>query len=100
MRHVGADIHQVGDAVTALTLGIALEELAYLEEEHHEHGFGILRLGIWQESDTEGTDGSDSHQQMFIKRFAFRNSFPCLMEGLMTDQQIRNEIHQQQLEGG
>ena len=85
MGHVGTDIHEVGDAVTALSLGIALEKFTYLEEEHHEDSLQILRLGIRQETDAEGTDGSHRHQQVLVECLALRDTFPCLVERLVSD---------------
>ena len=50
MGHVGADIHQVADACTTLSFGIALEEFPYLEEKHDEDGLRKLCLGTWQKT--------------------------------------------------
>ena len=77
---VGPDVHQMSDAITALTLGIALEEFANLEEEHDEDRLRKLRLSAWQETDTKGTDGGDRHEEMFIEHLALSNALPCFME--------------------
>ena len=99
MCNVRPDIHQMSDARTALSLGIALKELAYLEEEHHKHCLRELRLCTWQKSDTQCSDGSHRHEEMLIKGIALHYPLPCLVECLMTYYQIRNEIYQQQLPG-
>ena len=70
----------MGNAVAALALGVALEEFTYLEEEHHEHCFGELRLGTRQEADAEGTDGGDRHKEMFIKGIALQDTLPRLVQ--------------------
>ena len=70
MRYIWSDIHQMGNAVAALTLGIALEELAYLEEEHHEDCLRELGLSPRQKAYSQGTNGSDRHQEVLIKGIA------------------------------
>ena len=80
MCHVWADIHEVGNAVTALTFGITLEEFANLEEQHDEDGLGELRLSARKEADAEGADGSDGHEEMLVKDIALGDAFPCFMQ--------------------
>ena len=84
MSHVGPDVHQMADALTALALGIALEELAHLEEEHDEDRLGELGLGTRQEADAEGSDSGDGHEEMLVEGIAMGNSLPRLMERLMA----------------
>ena len=96
MCHVGTDIHEVGNAVTALTFGIALEEFANLEEQHDEDGLRIFCLGTRQETDAQGSDGSYRHEEMFVEHVALRDAFPCFVQCLVTYQQIRYKINQQQ----
>ena len=74
----------MGDTLTALSLGIALEELAYLEEEHHEDGLRKFVFGTWQEADAESSDGGDRHEKMFIERIATGDAFPSLMQCLVA----------------
>ena len=74
----------MGNALTTLPLGVALKQLTYLEEEHHEDGLGELRLSPWQEADEQGTDSSYRHQEMLVEPVAFDNSFGCLFEGVET----------------
>ena len=54
MSHIGPNVHQVRNAIAALALGIALKEFAHLEEQHHKHRLGELRLGTRQETDAQG----------------------------------------------
>jgi hypothetical protein len=69
----------VGDAVTGLALSIALEEFADLEEEHHEDSLGVLGLGTREETDQQGSDGSDGHEEMFVEGVAVGDSLPGLV---------------------
>ena len=85
MRHVWPDVHQMGDARTALAFGIALEELTDLEEEHDEDGLGELRLSPGQETDAEGTDGSDRHEEMLVEGITMGDSLPRFVQGLVTN---------------
>ena len=78
--YVGTDIHQVRDACATLSLGIALEELTYLKEQHHEDGLWKFRLGARHETDAEGTDGSYRHQEMLIERVAMCQSLCSFLQ--------------------
>ena len=84
MRHVWSYIHQVGDALTALTLGIALEEFTNLEEKHHKDRFRKLRLSPRQETNAEGTYRGNGHEEVLIEGITFEDSFPCLVQCFVT----------------
>ena len=84
MRHVGTYVHEVGNALTALSLGIALEQLAHLEEEHDEDGFGELGLGIWQEADAQGTYRGYRHEEMLVEGVAVGNAFGGLLQRVVA----------------
>ena len=90
MRHIRTDIHEMGNAVTALALGIALEEFTHLEEEHDEDRLRKLTLGSWEETDAEGTDGGDGHQQMLVERLAVEEALDGLLQSAYTNEQIGN----------
>ena len=84
MGRVWTDVHQVGDALAALALGIAFEQLTYLEEQHHEDGLGKLGLSTGQEADAEGSDGSHRHEEVLVERFSVGNAFSGLFQRLMA----------------
>ena len=92
MSNVGANIHQMGDAITTLTLGIALEELANLEEEHDKHCLGVLRLSTRQETDAEGTDGGDRHEEVLVEGVALKHTLDSLFQRVVTNEEVRNEV--------
>lgn len=100
MYHLRPDIHQVGDALPALPLGIAFEQLAHLEEEHHEDRLRKLRLGSWHETDGECTDGGHCHEEILVQRFAVQQSFCGFLQRLEAYQQVGHEIDEEQLPGG
>ena len=100
MYHLGPDIHQVGNALSALPLGIAFEQLAHLEEEHHEDRLGELRLGSWHETDGECTDGGHRHEKVLVQRFAVQQTFRGFLQRLESYQQVGHEIDEEQLPGG
>ena len=85
MRHIWPDIHQMGNALSALPLGIALKEFAHLEEEHHEDGLGELGLGTGEETDQEGTDGGHRHEEMLVEGITVGDTLPRLVKRLVTD---------------
>ena len=97
MRHIGTDIHQVGNALTAPALGIALEQFANLEEQHHKHRLRELRLSPRQEADGQRTDGGHRHQQVLVEGIALGNALGRLLQRVITYYYIRYEINQQQL---
>lgn len=100
MYHLRPDIHQVGDALSALPLGIAFEQLAHLEEEHHEDRLQKLRLGSWHETDGKRTDGGHRHEKVLVQRFAVQQSFCGFLQRLEAYQQVGHEIYEEQLPGG
>ena len=85
MRHIRPDIHQMRNALPALTLGITLEEFTHLEEEHHEDGFRILCLCPWQEAYQQRTDGGHRHEEMLVEGITVGDTLPRLVKRLMTD---------------
>ena len=84
MGDVWTDVHEVGDAVTGLAFGVALEEFANLKEEHHEDSLWILCLGSREETDEQGTDGGDGHEEMFVESVTMGDALPGLVERLMA----------------
>ena len=95
--HVGANLHQVLDAVTALALGIALEELSHLEEEHHEDSLGKFRFGSGHEANAERAQRGHRHQEVLIERLAPPDAFPRLAQRLSAYQQVGHQVDQEQL---
>ena len=90
-------IHQMGDTVAALSFGITLEEFAHLEEQHHKHSLGKLRLGARQEADAERADGGYGHEKMLVEGIAMHHALGSLAQCVVADKEIRNQIEQQQL---
>jgi hypothetical protein len=97
MRHIGPYVHQVGYALTAFPFGIALEQLANLKEQHDEDRLDKLSLGTGQKADEQCADSGHRHKEVLIEGFAMQQSFGCLLQRLMSDEQIGYKIDQQQL---
>ena len=97
MCHIRTYVHQVLYALATLSLGIALEELAHLEKEHHEYRLRKLCLCSWEESYAQCSYRSHRHQEVLIKRIAVRQSLRSLFQRSCTYQQIGYQVHQQQL---
>ncbi len=89
---VGLQLEEVLDALAAASLGDAFKELADLEEEHHEDGFGELRLGTGQEPYAERADGGDGHQEMLVEGLAVQDAFGGLLEGVEAHDEIGYKI--------
>ena len=98
--HIGADIHEMSNAVAAFTLGIAFEELADLEEEHHEDRLGELGLCTRQEANAECTDGSHRHEEMLVEGIAVGHALNGFVKRFVSDEQIGYEINKEQLPCG
>ena len=97
---VGTYLHQVSNGTAALSFGIALEELAHLEEQHHEDGFGKLGLSARQEADGQCPDGSYRHEQVLVEGIAVGQSLGSLLQCLVAGKEVGHEIDEEQLPGG
>ena len=84
MRHIRSNVHEVSNTLAALSLGVALEELTNLEEQHDEHRLGELRLSAGQEPDAEGTDGGHRHQEVFVESIAVSHTLSGLLQRLVA----------------
>ena len=100
MRHVGTYVHQVADALAALPFGIALEQFAYLEEQHDEDSLGKLRLSSRQETDGECPQRGYRHEEMLVEGIALQQALSGLFQRVVTHQQVGNQVDEQQLPGG
>ena len=78
IRAVGADVHQRGDARTALADGVGLEQLADLVEQHNGHALGVLTAA-------DGADRGDGHQEIFVKNFAVLDAHERLAQDIMAN---------------
>ena len=90
----------MSDAVAAFTFGIAFEEFADLEEEHHEDRLGELRLCARQEADAECTDGCHRHEEMLVEGIAVGHALNGFVKRFVSDEQIGYEINKEQLPCG
>ena len=90
----------MGNAVAAFTLGIAFEELADLEEEHHEDRLGELGLCTRQEANAECTDGCHRHEEMLVEGIAVGHALNGFVKRFVSDEQIGYEINKEQLPCG
>ena len=88
MGHVRPNVHQMGNALAAASFGVSLEEFAYLEKQHYEHRFRELRLGSWQETDEQCTDGGYRHEEMLIEGIAVNQSFDGFLQGVVTNEEV------------
>ncbi len=89
----------MGDAVAAPAFGVALEEFADLEEEHHEHCLGKLCLRAGQEAYAEGSEGGYGHQEMLVEHVAAGYPLGGFPECASADEQVGHEVDEQQLPG-
>ena len=100
MRHVWTDVHQMGNAVTALVFCIALKQFANLKEQHDKDCLGKLCFCTRKKTDAKGSDGSYRHQEMLVKGVAMSHALGSFLQGVVTYHQIRYKINQQQLPCG
>ena len=100
MRHIGAQIHQVGDTVAAAPFGITLQQFSHLEKQHHGHGLGHFAVGTRHEADEQRSGGGNGHEKMLVEGIALRQPFGGFVQGFMPHKQIRNKVNEQQLPHG
>jgi len=81
---VRADVHELLDGPAALVDRHVLEQLAHLEEDHDEHGLGVL-------PDRERADGGKRHEEILLEQLAVKNLFDGLPHDIVTRDGIRDE---------
>ena len=91
IRVVGADVHQGADVAAALADGVALEQLAYLVEQHDRDGLAKIGAALIH-GQRDGTDSSDGHKEVFIKDLLVENALEGLAENVIADDYICREI--------
>ena len=97
MGGVGPDLHQVRDRPPAAPLGILLEELPELEEEHNEDRLGELALRPGQEAYPQCPKSGDAHQEVLVQQLSLRYSLRRLPQRIVPDDEVRDEVDEQQL---
>ena len=100
VRHVGTDIHEVGNAVAAFSFGIALEQFSYLEEKHDEYRFGESGLRAGKESYAECPYRGDRHKEMLVEGVAVRDALDGFLQRVEAYDEVGDQIDQQELPGG
>ena len=73
----------LNDAV-CIAIDTVGHEFADMEEEHHEDGLWEFRLGSGQETDTEGADSGDRHQEVLVESLALHDTLPSFVQRLVT----------------
>ena len=66
---IGTNVHQLADIAAAFAHRIALEQLADLIKQHNCDCFGVISA-LFIQSDTDGTEGCNCHQKVFIEHLA------------------------------
>ena len=100
MGGIGTEVHQVGDGPAGTAFGDSLEQFSNLEEEHHEDCFGELGGRTGQETDSQGPERGDAHQEILVQGFPVGQGFARLFQGIPADGQEGDQIEQQVLPGG
>ena len=95
MGNIGPYVHQMGDAVATFSFGIAFKEFANLEEKHHEDGLWKFGVGTGKETDAQGTDGGEGHQEILVEEVASGNAFGSFFEGGVANEQIWHHIYKE-----
>ena len=90
---VRANVHQGGDAATALAHGVALEQLADLIEQHHGHGLHEVAAFLVKRQ-ADGAHGGHGHQEVLVEHLAPEDALAGLAENVIADDQVRRQIQQ------
>ena len=90
---VGADIHQIADALAAFADGVTLEQFANLVEQHN--GNALTEL-----TQAERSHSGNGHQKVFVKNFAVNNAQHSFAQHIVANDEVwYQEEHQLQIPG-
>ena len=78
---VGRDVHHGGDGLAALAYRVALEQLAYLVEQHDGCAFGHVGVGVGEEYHRKRAQGGHGHEEVLVEHLAMAD----VVEGLAKD---------------
>ena len=78
---VGRDVHHGGDGLAALAHRVALEQLAYLVEQHDGRTLGHVGVGVGEEHHRKRAQGGHGHEEVLVKHLAMAD----VVEGLAND---------------
>ena len=81
MGDVGTDIHETGNRMAGPVYGQVLEPFTNLIKKHDGNGFRVF-------SDAKGTDGRNTHEEMFIKNLATGDIAQCLPEDIIAQDEV------------
>ena len=88
---VGRDIHHVGDRFARFADRIALEQLAYLIEQHDCSALGHMRIGIGKQHERERADGRHAHEEVLVEHLAVPDVSRRFEQHVVARDQVRNE---------
>ena len=94
---IRTDVQQVGDGPARASFRDAFEEFADLEEKHDEDSLGELRGRPGQESDAQGAQRGDAHQEVLVHRLAVREGLRRFFQGVPADDEVGDQVEQQVL---
>ena len=95
---IRADVHKCGDVPAAFAYGVALEELAYLVEEHNGDAFGII--AIFVNCQGHGPQSGNGHQEVFVQGLAVHYALTGLVEHIIAHQQVGGQVAEESGQAG
>ena len=81
---VRSNVHESGNVSTALSYGIALEQLTHLIEQHDGDGLVVV-AALFIDGQCDGADGGHRHQNVFVKHLAVQDALHGLPQNVIAD---------------
>ena len=97
--NVRTDVHEVRNGLPGASLGHFFEEFSHLEEQHDEDRLRELGLCAGHETDTQGSQGGDAHEEILTEGFTLQKALCGLLERIPAHNKIRYQKQQQILPG-
>ena len=81
---VGRDVHHGGDGLAALAHRIALEQLAYLVEQHDGCTFGHVGVGVGEEHHRKCAQGGHGHEEVLVEHLTMADVVESLADNVVA----------------
>ena len=88
---VGGNIHHIGNGLARFTNRIALEQLAYLVEQHYRGAFGHVRVGIGEQHQGKRANRGNGHKEVLVEHLAVADVARRLQQNVVTRNKVRDK---------
>ena len=85
------DVHHIRDGLARLVHGVALEQLAHLEEQHNGGALGHMRLGVGEQHQGERAESGHGHEEVLVQRVPVRKASQRAGDDVVAGDKIGDE---------